>query len=322
MIVHGLTVFIISLLILGCSIDGRLRNMGNASITLDAPLREYQLRTGDQLSLFYSIKRGNDSTAYVLEPGDQIRLVVSDREDISLLYTIAPDGMLYLPAAEPIGAAGKTARDVESLIRTSLKHLTVNATVLISFERFNTRSLEIISALSPQNGRGPVFQAVVGADSAILLPVVGRVLCTGKTYAKLVDTVEMLYKKCFSALQVIPLSENSSMNVVTVLGEVQRPGAFPVSGRVTLSTALGLAGGWMKSASLNTIVIVQRNGARLSVSSIDFERDLFMVSQLALSAGDVVFVPEKPITDVNVFIDEYIRKNLPVGVGVTIPLTF
>jgi len=306
----------------GCSIDSRLRRISNVTTTLDLPLQEYRLRTGDQLTLFYSIKRPADTTLYVLEPGDQIRLVVSDREDISRLYTIAPDGMLYLPFAQPIAAAGLAAKDIEGMIKASLKPLTVNASVLISFERFNTRSLEIITSLSPLNGRGPVFQAVVGADSAIMLPVVGRILCAGKTYPKLIDTIETLYKKSYSSLQVIPLFENSSLNVVTVLGEVQKPGAFPISGRVTLSTALGLAGGWMKSASLNTLIVVQRNGAKLSISSIDFKRDLFIVSQLPLSAGDVVFVPSKPITDVNVFVDEYIRQNLPIGVGLSIPVLF
>ncbi len=306
----------------GCSIDSRLRRTVNSTTTIEVPLQEYRLRTGDQLTLFYSIKRPLDTTMYVLEPGDQIRLVVSDREDISRLYTIAPDGMLYLPIAQPIAAAGTSAKDIENFIRASLKPITMSASVLISFEKFNSRSLEIISSLSPQNGRGPVFQTVVGMDSAITLPVLGRIVCAGKTFAKLVDTVEMLYSKSYASLQVIPLFENSSLNVVTVLGEVQKPGAFQISGRVTLSTALGLAGGWMKSASMGTIIIVQRNGAKLSISSIDFPKDLFTASQLPLSAGDVVFVPSKPITDVNVFVDDFIRKNLPIGVGVTIPLTF
>jgi polysaccharide export outer membrane protein len=299
----------------GCSIDQKLRNQQPEERELDIVAREYVLRPGDQVSLFYSIKQIQDSTKYVLEPGDQVRLVVSDRDDISRLYTIAPDGLLYLPTTEPVLAAGQNALTVEEGIKAALKHLTMNATVLVSFEKFNSRTIELISSLSPLNGQGPVFRSVIGYDSTLVLPHLPKLKCAGKTFNKLIDTVEALYGKNYSSLQIVPLYENSTLSTVTVLGEVNKPGAFPVSGRVTLSTALGLAGGWQKTAYLSTIVIIQRNGSKVLARSLNFNRDLITVSQLALSAGDVVFVPSNAITSLNVWVDEYIRKMIPVGVG-------
>jgi|GEM_PF-2536112 protein involved in polysaccharide export with SLBB domain len=306
----------------GCSIDQKLRNQGGEIRELGFFEREYILRPGDQVSLFYSIKQIEDTTKYVMEPGDQVRLVVSDRDDISRLYVIAPDGMLYLPATRPILAAGKTAPAVEESIKGALKGLTMNATVLVSFERFNSRTTELIASLSPLNGQGPLFRSVVGYDSTIVLPHLQKIKCVGKTFNKLIDTVEGLYRKNYSSLQIIPLYENSSLSSITVLGEVNKPGAFPVSGRVTLSTALGLAGGWQKSAYLSTIIIIQRNGSKVIARSLDFNRDLITVSQLALSAGDVVFVPSNAITSLNVWVDEYIRKMIPIGVGVSLPINY
>ena len=304
------------LLIAGCSIDQKLRNQGPEERVLDIVAREYILRPGDQVSLFYSIKQIQDTTKYVLEPGDEVRLVVSDRDDISRLYTIAPDGLLYLPATEPVQAAGKPAPEVEESIKTALKHLTMNATVLVSFEKFNSRTTELIASLSPLNGQGPVFHSVVGYDSTIVLPHLRKLKCVGKTFDQLIDTIEGLYKNNYSSLQIIPLYENSSLSSITVLGEVNKPGAFPVSGRITLSTALGLAGGWQKTAYLSTIIIIQRSGSKVIARSLDFNRDLITVSQLALSAGDVVFVPSNAITSLNVWVDEYIRKMIPIGVGI------
>jgi protein involved in polysaccharide export with SLBB domain len=112
------------------------------------------------------------------------------------------------------------------------------------------------------------------------------------------------------------LYENSSLSSITVLGEVNKPGAFPISGRVTLSTALGLSGGWQKTAYLSTIIVIQRSGSKVIARSLDFNRDLITVSQLALSAGDVVFVPSNAITNLDTWVDEYIRKLIPIGVGI------
>jgi protein involved in polysaccharide export with SLBB domain len=217
--------------------------------------------------------------------------------------------MLYLPATRPILAAGKTAPAVEESIKGALKGLTMNATVLVSFERFNSRTTELIASLSPLNGQGPLFRSVVGYDSTIVLPHLQKIKCVGKTFNKLIDTVEGLYRKNYSSLQIIPLYENSSLSSITVLG-------------VTLSTALGLAGGWQKSAYLSTIIIIQRNGSKVIARSLDFNRDLITVSQLALSAGDVVFVPSNAITSLNVWVDEYIRKMIPIGVGVSLPINY
>jgi len=309
-------------LLAGCSIDSKLRNQENETRELDVVAREYVLRPGDQVTLFYSIRQVRDSTRYALEPGDQVRLVVSDREDISRLYTVAPDGMLYLPAAEPVAAAGKSVEEVEQNIKASLSHLTMNATILTSIERFNSRTTELISSLSPLNGQGPVFRGVVAHDSTIVLPNLPKIKCVGKTFNQLIDTVELLYKSNYASLQVIPIFENSSLSTVTVLGEVNKPGAFSVSGRITLSTALGLAGGWQKSAYLSTIIVVQRNGSKVIARSLDFKGDLITVSQLSLSAGDVVFVPSNAITSLNVWVDQYIRKMIPIGLGVSLPVYY
>ena len=305
-------------LISSCTMDGRLRNLSYETRSVEISQQEFLLRPGDQLTLFYSIKAVSDTASYTLEPGDQIRIVVAEREDVSRLYTIAPDGLLYLPAAKPIAAAGRTASDIEAAIQKALKPVTVSASIFVSFERFNSLSLSLINSLSPLNSQGPYFRTVVDQDSSIFLPRIGRVVCAGKPLKKVIAEIERLYQATYSALQIIPVFDNSGMNTITVLGEVGRPGAFAASGRITLSTALGLAGGWMKSAAMQSIIVVQRDGQKIEVRRINFKRDIITASQLPLAAGDIVFVPAKPITDIDVFVDEYIRKLLPISVGASL----
>jgi len=301
--------------ICSCSIDSRLRSLDAETKVLDVAQQEYQLRPGDQLTLFYAIKQVVDTCRYLLEPGDQIRIVVGDRKELSRLYTIAPDGVLYLPATPPLPAAGKSALEVEASIQASLKPTTVSASIFVSFERFNSLSRELINSLSPLSSQGPYFRTVVDSDSSINLPRIGKFKCAGVPLNALIERIEAVYAKTYSSLQIIPVFENSSMSSVTVLGEVNKAGAFSTSGRVTLSTALGLAGGWMKSAAMESIIVVQREGRRVIVRRINFKNDLITASQLALTAGDIVFVPAKPITDLDVFVDQYIRGVLPVGIN-------
>jgi len=67
------------------------------------------------------------------------------------------------------------------------------------------------------------------------------------------------------------------------------------------------------------LVVQQRNG-QFFVNSYDLKKDMVLATQIRLSGGDMVFVPRSAIADVNVFIDQFIRRNIPINIGVGIPI--
>jgi protein involved in polysaccharide export with SLBB domain len=88
----------------------------------------------------------------------------------------------------------------------------------------------------------------------------------------------------------ITLGELRSIRVF-VLGDVERPGAYPVSGLTTITNALFESGGIKPIGSLRNVALM-RNGERIAV--LDFYAMLLrgdMRADVRLQSGDAIFVP-------------------------------
>jgi len=96
----------------------------------------------------------------------------------------------------------------------------------------------------------------VDASGRISFPLVGVVTIGGKTPGE----IELLLQEKLSANyvrnpQVSVNLEQTVSQVVTVEGQVKKPGLFPVVGRMTLLRAVALAGGTDEFAKLNQVVV-------------------------------------------------------------------
>jgi polysaccharide export outer membrane protein len=76
---------------------------------------------------------------------------------------------------------------------------------------------------------------------------------------------------------------------VYVLGEVAKPGAYPLRGRMTILQALALAGGPTEFAATSRIVLLR--GPEPKRYQIDFTRLVKDAHDFALQSGDTVYVP-------------------------------
>jgi protein involved in polysaccharide export with SLBB domain len=101
---------------------------------------------------------------------------------------------------------------------------------------------------------------------------------------------------------------------IFVLGEVDKPGAYPYKGGIRVLDAVSLAGGWKNSAVLNSVMLVRKaftdapEAYRLNVYALIKKGDFSQ--NLDLKAGDIVYVPKSFIANIGGFIE-----NLRVSVG-------
>ena len=106
---------------------------------------------------------------------------------------------------------------------------------------------------------------------------------------------------------------------VHVGGHVQTPGIFELAGTRNVLQAVFAAGGFRPTASLaNVIVIRPRGDGTFAVVPIDLlavleGRDTRQ--NIALRPYDAIYVPPRPIADVNRWVDQYIRQNIPIDLG-------
>jgi polysaccharide export outer membrane protein len=79
---------------------------------------------------------------------------------------------------------------------------------------------------------------------------------------------------------------------VFVTGEVQKPGAFPLRGSVTVLQAVAMAGGLTEFADRNAMMVIRgHNGPRIPVRYSDLVDRRAQGADFALQPGDTVVVP-------------------------------
>jgi polysaccharide export outer membrane protein len=118
-------------------------------------------------------------------------------------------------------------------------------------------------------------------------------------------------------LEFIPTADvNSTNRAIHVLGEVRNPGQISFMGqRVTLIDALAKTGGFLKATALLQNVLLVRwmpEQHCYRAWRIDASTKLWgAADQILLQSNDIVFVPNTPIDDVDIWVDQYIRLLIP-----------
>jgi len=131
----------------------------------------------------------------------------------------------------------------------------------------------------------------VTREGYIFIPDIGPVNVSGMTYSAIRETISSVIENRLIGTQVsVTLGELRSINI-SVLGEVNNPGVYTISGLSYLTNAVFYSGGVSSNGSLRNIQL-RRNGETVSI--FDFY-DLLLKgdnsTDLQLEEGDVIFIP-------------------------------
>ena len=165
-------------------------------------------------------------------------------------------------------------------------------------------------------------QAIVRPDGKISLQMVGEVDAENRTPSELKEDLRQAYAAELRAPE-ISVSVVSMAARIYVDGQVEKPGEYVWSRQITALQAVALAGGLRETATKDEIVVLRRtqNGAPEAIT-IDLEhaktgqgesRDVY------LAPYDLVVVPESGIAEMNRWVDQYIRQNIPFSPRAVIP---
>ena len=129
----------------------------------------------------------------------------------------------------------------------------------------------------------------VDSEGNINFPVVGKLKLADKTKQEAVDLLE----NKISELVKDPIVNIQIINFkVTVLGEVLKPGTYPVnSDRVTVLDALGLASDLTIHGSRTNVKVIRDNNGKQEVVTFDLTKsDFFSSPYFYLQQNDIVYV--------------------------------
>ena len=131
-------------------------------------------------------------------------------------------------------------------------------------------------------------------DGTLSFPLTGTVQAAGRTVPQLQAEIAARLGKYMPDPVVTVAIKQIVGNVIYVIGQVNKPGAFVASSYIDVMQALSLAGGMTPFASDNSIKILRRvNRAEIAIPFKygQVEDGKHLRQNIVLQAGDVVVVP-------------------------------
>lgn len=205
-----------------------------------------------------------------------------------LLLVLCPLGfetpvLAQQPAAAPAAAASDRAGFAANAISVVANDYVIREGDMVQVSVFNEPELSA-------GGR-------VRRDGTIQCPLIGSVKVLGLTQISAARTVEELYRKDYLVNPEVNLFVSQfSVQRVTVLGHVQRPGSheLPAEKNLTILQVLGLAGGPTRIANLKKVLVKRVVNGKEQVFRVDVnsmasgeKTMMFYVRE-----DDVITVPE------------------------------
>jgi len=152
------------------------------------------------------------------------------------------------------------------------------------------------------------------------LPMIGELTVVGLSLSELANRVETALSERVRRPQVtVNVQGPVASQRVFVGGEVARPGGQPLLGPLTVVQAVMAAEGLKDTAQPKNVLVLRRaaDGAQraLEVNLAAVMEGRQDAHDLALSPYDVVIVPRSGIADVGLWVDQYVRRVLPISLG-------
>ncbi len=253
-----------------------------------------------------SADKQSPRAALRIDTGDVLEVKVYTRygtPDITQSVRVSNTGDIYLSLVGRVPVAGLTAEEAQSRIEQEFKdgQYLRNPHVSVFVTEYATQGVSVLGEVTK-----PGIYPVLGFRALLdILSAAGGLTSTAG------NTVTITRRQPPHEQVNVPLSAqgNSQQNVsifpgdtvvvdktgiLYVVGEVGRPGGFPVNNRAQLTVlqAIALAEGTKPNAALNGAKLIRRTEGNLSETEIPLKKILSGKSpDLPLRAGDIVFVP-------------------------------
>ena len=134
----------------------------------------------------------------------------------------------------------------------------------------------------------------VRPDGKISLPLLNDIQAAGLTPTELSTAITEKLKKYVTDPQVTAIVTEIRSRRVYILGEVNRPGAYPLLPNMTVLQALSSAGGFSQFADLKKISVLRNEGGKQMRYPFDYKevvKGAKAKQDILLKPGDTIVVP-------------------------------
>jgi polysaccharide export outer membrane protein len=137
---------------------------------------------------------------------------------------------------------------------------------------------------------------IVRPDGKISLPLLNDIQAAGLTPMQLKEQIAIELKKFKELPEVSVIVTETRSQVVYLMGQVAKPGPYPVGPNATVLQVIAQAGGFSPFADRDNILVIRRDAAnakeqRIRVSYKSILAGRTSTGDIALRAGDTIIVP-------------------------------
>jgi len=162
---------------------------------------------------------------------------------------------------------------------------------------------------------------IVRPDGRITLQLVNDVVAAGLTPAQLTTVLTKAYSAELRNPKVAVILRTSVADRAYVDGEVNKAGLIPLVGPTTVLQSISQAGGIKETANPEEVILLRKTEDNKVTAYRVKIAETFSgqgSQEVFLRPNDIVYVPKSTIANVNTWVDMYIRKNIPIPLGLSV----
>ena len=265
-----------------------------------------------------------NNSLYRINIGDELEISVLDEPEMTRNIKVMPDGTITYLLVGEVKAEGKTLAQLRKELTEKLKEFFVAPYVSVITQTINVppeeeKRISILGALkSPGNytwhkgdrvldliakAGGLLYtQTELGSRTTANLKA-SYISRNGKDlpvdFYKLIKLGDMSYNIPLNPNDFVYIADSEEATLI-VMGEVYSPRIIPYTRDYSLVEALSICGGFTREAYQSRVVIIRTTPeGETKYVEVDV-RDLLHgkdIKNLMLKSGDIVYVPEQPLSE-------------------------
>jgi polysaccharide export outer membrane protein len=280
---------------------------------------DYNAEATRILENFRAAGEAQSASGYRIAPGDDITVSVFGRDDLSGQHRVGPDGFITLPVVGDVKLGGLSREEARAATAKALDGAYQDlAVITLSVDRYTAYSVVVLGSVgSPGEflfDAKPNLLRVIGeanglkADANGLMPQRCAII-RGRETLLWIDLDQLLHEGDLSLnVDLIPGDvvhvTADTQRLIYVLGEVNRPGMYPLRRGLSAIDAIALAGGVTEDSDDDGIRVLRPSENRTENFDYDEFMDGDFLENRLLAQGDVVFVPRHTLAEIGWVFDQ------------------
>ncbi len=279
---------------------------------------DYQAEATRILANFRAAGEAVRAAGYRIVPGDDVTVSVYGREDLSGKHRVGPDGLISLPVVGDVQVGGLLRAEARAAVEKAFAPAYSDLAVTLGVDTYTAYSVVVLGSVQDpgeyQFGMAPSLLRAIGEAGGLAPDDNGLTpercaIIRGRETILWIDLNQLLREGDLSLnVELIPGDvvhvTADTQRLIYVLGEVNRPGMYPLRHGMTAIDSIALAGGVTEDADDDAIRLLHPSQGTTSYFDYEeFAAGGFLQNQ-PLAQGDVVFVPRHTLAEIGWVFDQ------------------